>query len=90
MISFVLSQTDSGGTAREAERVKQMIGHESEAADTWSLPSGVGEVQPGSLEEAMWGELGALPASRRTGPKMLSTPEHPSTALPTRLRSARR
>jgi hypothetical protein len=31
----------------------------------WSVLTGVGQVEPGSLEESVLRELGALPASRR-------------------------
>jgi hypothetical protein len=37
----------------------------SETADAGSLWDDVGHVPAGSLEEAMWAELGALPRSRR-------------------------
>jgi hypothetical protein len=55
MTSFALSEKDLGGIEREADHVEQRVGCESEAADAWGLPSGVGEVQKGSLEEALWG-----------------------------------
>lgn len=36
-----------------------------EAAPDCGVPSGIGHVEEGSLEEAMWRELGALPPSRK-------------------------
>jgi hypothetical protein len=54
-LRYALAQTDLGGIDREAEHVEERVGCESEAADAWGPPSGVGEVQEGSLKEALWG-----------------------------------
>lgn len=36
-----------------------------DAPPACGVPIGIGQVEEGSLEETMWRELGALPASRR-------------------------
>jgi hypothetical protein len=48
------------------EHVEKRVGYGSEAADAWGLPSGVGEVQKGSLEEALWGVVPAQLVYRRS------------------------
>lgn len=47
------------------EHVEQKATPEPDASPAWLLPADIGCVEEGSLEEAIWRELGALPPSRR-------------------------
>ncbi len=52
-------------TTGEDEYTKARGGEPSDSGSTWLLPGEIGHVEEGSLEEAIWRELGALPQSRR-------------------------
>ncbi len=47
------------------EYTKAKEAEQSDSGSSWLLPSEIGHVEEGSLEEAIWRELGALPRSRR-------------------------
>jgi len=46
------------------EYTKTKEAEQSDPGSSWLLPSEIGHVEEGSLEEAIWRELGALPRSR--------------------------
>lgn len=47
------------------EHLKSRDQDDAVPGSPWLLPSDIGHVEEGSLEEAIWSELGALPRSRR-------------------------
>ena len=55
-------------TTDEDQFTKARGGEPSDSGSAWLLPSDIGHVEEGSLEEAIWRELGALPRSRRRDP----------------------
>jgi hypothetical protein len=61
-------QTRHAFTTGEDEFSKARGGEPSDTGSTWFLPGEIGHVEEGSLEEAIWRELGALPRSRRQDP----------------------
>jgi hypothetical protein len=46
------------------EYTKAKEAEQSDSGSSWLLPSEIGHVEEGSLEEAIWREIGALPRSR--------------------------
>jgi|GEM_PF-5565450 len=65
MISYLLAQVQLGDSTPEAGEAGRTKANEPDAGDLLGLPRGIGEVEEGSLEEAIWRDLGALPPSRQ-------------------------